>query len=744
MSIEYILAAEFDIDKGSSFSFQYPENIPTEDYGFQSNLISEWSAVSDNEDQIVEFTSSQLKLCAKGELLQSWYSIFKKANIESTIRFGTVDDRVYCTEFLTMFAKIEKVNETFPRELEILAHNYCITPPLLYVLNIVGTRQIAGARRGARLKSIAIAFRKPWVHVFRPVILLALDKFFNNPSLEILKEVYEALQSFELQKLPMLTFSERKTIRSFLRNKVAHLDNDFSKILPNLDYYDPEDPSLKLTDTQLEFELPIKYSGVTLPLKLPMVAYESEIGDFSMVSLMNLISNMQISNVNQGIRSKNNVPFCWHPHLDVGPTTHPLLILIFALISEKRIIFVGHGKPCKEVNNCVLSCIALASGGDLLPGVVNRCYPYASLANIEILLSEPGFIAGVTNPVFEEQSAWWDLCINLNTGKMTISPLLIKQAQTDSTKEVSPDTAPFCLEDEQLVQSVFEGLKRHVEENHIRQILYQYVERFVEMVGRYSLNTKLNELQPIWSNRAEGWIRTNSYNYLKQRGMRFRKSLFYYIDVQALIHDLQFPSSSNSDKFMKTFLVLDQIVQEASDAQLVEILSYLTSSDGSCLPFAYGLYHERREIRLAAARIILRLFIQKLGYAYVNPFIKITVVKLLDSTAVEKLLNPLNTSLKIQTELVPKTPAPLSATPVSLSPYIPQMPNTQTPPSNSKIQALLQSQNYAQRELQKELSISLDNFGSGFADALDSVNVNEKPPANSVTDSFLDLYDYRK
>lgn len=53
------------------------------------------------------------------------------------------------------------------QELEILAHSYCIAPPLLYVLNIVGTRQIAGARRGARLKSIAIAFRKPWVHVFR-------------------------------------------------------------------------------------------------------------------------------------------------------------------------------------------------------------------------------------------------------------------------------------------------------------------------------------------------------------------------------------------------------------------------------------------------------------------------------------------------------------------------------------------------------------------------------------------------
>jgi hypothetical protein len=85
-------------------------------------------------------------------------------------------------------------------------------------------------------------------------------------------------------------------------------------------------------------------------------------------------------------RAKNNVAFAWHPHLDLGPTTSPLLLLIFALLTEKRVLFVGHGKPCRDVGNCVLSCVAIASGGDLLDGVIDRCFPYASLGNVDELL----------------------------------------------------------------------------------------------------------------------------------------------------------------------------------------------------------------------------------------------------------------------------------------------------------------------------------------------------------------------
>ena len=36
----------------------------------------------------------------------------------------------------------------------------------------------------------------------------------------------------------------------------------------------------------------------------------------------------------------------------------------------------------------------------------------------------PGYIAGVTNPAFEEHPTWWDVLCNINTGKISISPYL--------------------------------------------------------------------------------------------------------------------------------------------------------------------------------------------------------------------------------------------------------------------------------------------------------------------------------
>lgn len=33
----------------------------------------------------------------------------------------------------------------------------------------------------------------------------------------------------------------------------------------------------------------------------------------------------------------------------------------------------------------------------------------------------PGFIAGVTNPTYEEHTSWWDVLCNIDTGKITVS-----------------------------------------------------------------------------------------------------------------------------------------------------------------------------------------------------------------------------------------------------------------------------------------------------------------------------------
>ena len=71
--------------------------------------------------------------------------------------------------------------------------------------------------------------------------------------------------------------------------------------------------------------------------------------------------------------------------------------------------------------------------------------------------SSPGYVAGVTNPVFAEQPSWWDICIDLSSNKMIISPIFMKTAG-DSPKENSDHLGISCPEDDILIQQVLYSL----------------------------------------------------------------------------------------------------------------------------------------------------------------------------------------------------------------------------------------------------------------------------------------------
>jgi hypothetical protein len=65
-----------------------------------------------------------------------------------------------------------------------------------------------------------------------------------------------------------------------------------------------------------------------------------------------------------------------------GPQTHPIIILFNALVTGKRIIFLGHKKPAGDVSSFVLAACALGSGcGVVLRGFIDRAFPYANLEN---------------------------------------------------------------------------------------------------------------------------------------------------------------------------------------------------------------------------------------------------------------------------------------------------------------------------------------------------------------------------
>ena len=161
-----------------------------------------------------------------------------------------------------------------------------------------------------------------------------------------------------------------------------------------------------------EFESRVMYKGIPIPIKVPVAVMPEIVGDFSLIKLIQNFSDAH---------SKSPQSFPLHPHLTTnGPNTNPIIVLLNALLTQKRVIFLGHNMPSGEVAEAVLAACALVSGG-ILRGFTRYAFPYTDLTKVDDLLKVPGFIAGVTNPTFELHPEWWDLLCDLPSGKMKIS-----------------------------------------------------------------------------------------------------------------------------------------------------------------------------------------------------------------------------------------------------------------------------------------------------------------------------------
>lgn len=95
------------------------------------------------------------------------------------------------------------------------------------------------------------------------------------------------------------------------------------------------------------------------------------------------------------------------------------MLIYDAILSEKRILFSGAlDFSADEIQEYVFACAAIVSPP--LIGILSKLYPYAALSNLDFL-EEPGYIAGVTNPVFKSRMNWHDLCCEIDIGKLKVS-----------------------------------------------------------------------------------------------------------------------------------------------------------------------------------------------------------------------------------------------------------------------------------------------------------------------------------
>ena len=150
----------------------------------------------------------------------------------------------------------------------------------------------------------------------------------------------------------------------------------------------PAGPVLK--DTHF-YPATIEYNDHQLPIRLPLSTFPEEVGDVSIHDFLYdpltdlYLQYSLIQLVQTFSQSSTVITGPQHPHLHTsGNQTHPIMILFNALVTGKRIIFLGHHRPAGQVSSYVLSACALGSGcGIVLRGFIKRAFPYANLTNRE-------------------------------------------------------------------------------------------------------------------------------------------------------------------------------------------------------------------------------------------------------------------------------------------------------------------------------------------------------------------------
>jgi hypothetical protein len=141
-----------------------------------------------------------------------------------------------------------------------------------------------------------------------------MEKYFENPCIEILESLYEAVNSMDLSRMPKFTWHERQilrasdnktmfeemfidepstimsptsaTVAATVEEDVNVLeDTEFSRLRRGT-YIDLASGHVRekipaLSKDRHFFETKIEYEGIKLPIKIPLTVNAEEVGDVS-------------------------------------------------------------------------------------------------------------------------------------------------------------------------------------------------------------------------------------------------------------------------------------------------------------------------------------------------------------------------------------------------------------------------------------------------------------------------------
>ncbi|KAM0456211.1 hypothetical protein ACHAPV_007459 [Trichoderma viride] len=660
--VEYILVASFDIDRGPVMEHQYPVAI-TGDENMLAELMlpdqaharnQDWTMFFLHKDSSPEDEDDERKAKARRRARRQRRRD-KEAGLVPEGETESEEDSEGSEDDLDEDDEESSDDEPDGGE----------GPPLIYVLNLVNTKHDKTVKRGAIVKAMAICTRHPFLHIYKPLLLLALEEYYKSPVPETLSMLYDAVNNMDLSLMPKLSLLERNLLLAsdnkdlfvekferIIQMRMAEeraetategsgeITGGISRAGTKAHVEGGGQSTYSVARDTHEFESKVMYKGIPIPIKVPTAVMPETVGDFSLIKLIQNFSETH---------AKSPQPFPLHPHLTTnGVNTHPIIVLINGLLTQKRVIFLGHNMPSGDVAEAVLAACALASGGTLR-GFTRHAFPYTDLTKVEDLLNVPGFIAGVTNPTFELHPEWWDVLCDLPSGRIKISSkiemspvtegLIYFQQQHPSLANTASgvsNNAQDLTGDAAFMSDILRSIAARHGERVIRAKWRDWVNRFTRIAAQfeesvYSASALYIGGQDqdlalpgasghgyVWADdtakfkelagnvtRIEGWRNTRSYySYIQDLARIYTVRPLKGLDL-AHMHDRLRMQRLTPSQSKDIYLTLSKHIHSYEEVCL--LLDVAPESHAGLFYIALGLFHKDREVRSKTADLLERI-----------------------------------------------------------------------------------------------------------------------------------------
>ncbi|CAM9659828.1 unnamed protein product, partial [Chrysoparadoxa australica] len=530
--VDHIILAEFDIDTGSTVRHKYPGPVP----GYSDDWFAEYMLPEGAHNHSLDWTVMFLN---KGKPM--------------------LDGR-------------EEGNDTGSNLASAGDEKEGRTGPFLYCINLVRKKDDPTVRRGAVVKAMAVCSQYHFIEMFRPMLIIALDAYYETLDKVVLEDLFASLNAADLSVVPQPYPHEKRLMRRGVAGR--HMGSTPVEHLQH-----------KWTHT-LAFE----YGQQKIQANMPLHTSADETLTASVTLLMNIF----------------------------GPAA---MKIYNAVLTGQRVLFVGYNHAAGDVCKIVLAACAMVAPP--LHGILHRTFPYANLSDLSFLEYD-GFVAGVTNPMFESHTEWWDLLcqLDLPNGTGTVLTVEEKQAMDASKGSKAPPKMPARVTLEDLVveddapfsQKVIAGVSNNLDEQWVRVMFYDYTQQLLDMAidqdtGLATSYTDAESYGKMLA--ANAWrlkhLRTMAHlddpRSLHCDPWRLVKELFSEgkdgaidgVKLRSVMRRMEMENDMDTAEVCETFKLLEESLQ--SEPSLQVLLGRLPESKAGISPIALGLLNNDPQIQ---------------------------------------------------------------------------------------------------------------------------------------------------